>query len=107
MYAAYIALFEPLLGASAVARPLQVENAVKVGGWVGGWAVWNGEGLGGGMLFSTGQGFGGWGWAGCLMTGLDFEKEEEPASAGAHPHTLTPSDGNREVELWFVGSELV
>ena len=37
MYAAYIALFEPLLGASAVARPLQVENAVKVGGWVGGW----------------------------------------------------------------------
>ena len=31
MYAAYIALFEPLLGASAPARPLQVENAVKVG----------------------------------------------------------------------------
>lgn len=30
MYAAYIALFEPLLGASAPARPLQVENAVKV-----------------------------------------------------------------------------
>lgn len=32
MYAAYIALFEPLLGASAPARPLQVENAVKVSG---------------------------------------------------------------------------
>lgn len=30
MYAAYITLFEPLLGASAPARPLQVENAVKV-----------------------------------------------------------------------------
>ncbi|KAL4442959.1 hypothetical protein ABPG77_008450 [Micractinium sp. CCAP 211/92] len=30
MYAAYIALFEPLLGANP-ARPLQVENAVKVG----------------------------------------------------------------------------
>jgi hypothetical protein len=29
-YAAYIALFEPLLGASAPARPLQVDNAVKV-----------------------------------------------------------------------------
>ncbi|KAI3436643.1 hypothetical protein D9Q98_006059 [Chlorella vulgaris] len=31
LYAAYIALFEPLLGASAPARPIQVENAVKVG----------------------------------------------------------------------------
>lgn len=28
-YAAYIALFEPLLGASAPARPIQVDNAVK------------------------------------------------------------------------------
>ena len=32
LYAAYIALFEPLLGAAGPARPLQVENAVKVRG---------------------------------------------------------------------------
>ena len=35
LYAAYIALFEPLCGASAPARPLQVENAIRVSGLCG------------------------------------------------------------------------
>ncbi len=83
MYAAYIALFEPLLGASAPARPLQVENAVKVGGLGGGieW-VWGRVRLGGfgrmdGVYCSR---------RACLPGRLQAPRLAGASSCGACPH---------------------
>lgn len=59
MYAALIALFEPLLGGfgSSVARPLQVENAVRVSARVGGGGIC---GAGVGVYGRAGQWVVGW-----------------------------------------------
>lgn len=83
MYAAYIALFEPLLGASAPARPLQVENAVKVSGtWCMALIDWCGA------VPGLVAGSRGWGGAACA-TRARCRAQLCPWCA----HPLTPSPG--------------